>query len=145
MSFYRLRVLWYLKGNLCQSMYLNSKWYTVIWNGWSDANWDGCSLTRISLTGLMVFSRNSTVSWETKKQHITSYFSTEIEYWSIVMITCKLKRLKTFYVASKYLICDLSLFIMIIKQYYTFFIILFSMNKPNILRLIYCEIYNQLY
>ena len=89
---------------------------------------------RQSLTGWLVFLRDSSVSWKMKKQHIVSQSSAEAEYRSITMTTCELKWLKAllsslgvFYTRPVFLPCDS-------QAAYIFLKILFFMNELSILR-----------
>lgn len=63
--------------------------------GWCGSVWDVCPLTRLSLTGWIVFLGDSPISWKTKKQHIVLLSSFEPEHRSIATITCELKWLNT--------------------------------------------------
>jgi len=88
-----LRVVRYLKQNPGQGILLSSKCDLRL-HGWCDVDWACCPLTRRSLTDWIIFLGDSPISWKTKKQHIVSRSSVEVEYRSMAMTTCELKWLK---------------------------------------------------
>ena len=88
-----LRVVCYLKGSPGQGILLRSD-APLSLQGWCDSDWASCPTTRCSLTGWIVFLGGSPISWKTKKQHIVSRSSVEVEYQSIASLTCELKWLK---------------------------------------------------
>lgn len=59
-----------------------------------DSNWASYHITQRSLTGFFVSLRNSSISWELKKQHIMFCSSAEAEYRSMVITCCELKWLR---------------------------------------------------
>ncbi|GKE25606.1 retrovirus-related pol polyprotein from transposon TNT 1-94, partial [Tanacetum coccineum] len=80
--------------NLSQGILLKSMCDLKL-HAWCDADWAGCSSTRRSLTGWVVYLGDSLISWKTKKQHIVSRSSAEAEYCSMAFTTCELKWLKS--------------------------------------------------
>ena len=88
-----LRVIRYLKQSPGQGILLSSACDLRL-HGWCDAEWEGCPMTRRSLTGWFIFLGVFPISWKIKKQHTVSRFSAEAEYRSMAMTTCELKWLK---------------------------------------------------
>lgn len=74
-----LHVIRYLKGTLGQGIMLRAA-PPIHLTGWSDSDWEGCPLTRRSLTGWIVQIGTSVISWKTQKQDIVVLSSTEAEY-----------------------------------------------------------------
>ena len=74
-----LRVVRYLKHNPGQGILLRSDSPLTL-NVWCDADWQGCPLTRRSLTGWFIQFGNSPISWKTQKQDHVSQSSAEAEY-----------------------------------------------------------------
>ncbi|CAA7037260.1 unnamed protein product [Microthlaspi erraticum] len=74
-----LRAVRYLKGTPGQGILLKSDSDFQI-HGWYDSDWEGCPLTRKSVSGWFVTLGSSPVSWKTKKQEVVSHFSAEAEY-----------------------------------------------------------------
>lgn len=79
-----LRVLWYLKSTLGQGLFLRVDSDMKL-RAFCDCNWDSCSITRLSLTAFFVSLGHSSISWKSKKQHIVSHSSADIEYRSMVL------------------------------------------------------------
>ncbi|RVW29739.1 Retrovirus-related Pol polyprotein from transposon RE2 [Vitis vinifera] len=88
-----LRVVRYLKGTLGQGILLRAD-SDLSLQGWYDSDWAACPVTRRSLSGWLVFLRQSPISWKTKKQHTVSRSSAEAEYRAMAAVTCELKWLK---------------------------------------------------
>lgn len=84
-----LRVVRYLKGTLRQGILLSSDCDLQV-RGWCDSDWEGCPLTRRSLSGWFIQLGSSPTSWRTKKQHRVSLSSTEAEYRAMSDITKEL-------------------------------------------------------
>jgi len=84
-----LRVVHYLKGNPGQGILLRADCDMQL-SAWCDFDWASCPSTRRSLTGWFVLSGNSPISWKTKKRHIVSRSSAEVEYRSMVATTCEI-------------------------------------------------------
>ena len=74
-----LHVIRYLKGTLGQGILLRAA-PPIHLTGWSDSDWEGCPLTRRSLTGWIVQIGSSVISWKTQKQDTVALSSTEVEY-----------------------------------------------------------------
>ncbi|GJY96606.1 hypothetical protein Tco_0513516 [Tanacetum coccineum] len=88
-----LMVIQFLKGSPGQGILLKGMCDLQL-RGWCDADWAGYPLTRRSLTGWVVYLRDSSISWKTKKQHIVSWSSAEAEYLSMAMTTFKQRYIK---------------------------------------------------
>lgn len=88
-----LRTVRYLKGCPGQGILLRTDCELSL-TGWCDSDWATCPLTRLSLTGWIVFLGSSPISWKTKKQHRVSRSSAEAEYRSMATVTSELKWLK---------------------------------------------------
>lgn len=88
-----IRVVRYLKKCSGQGILLRSDCALQL-EGWCDSDWASCPLTRRSLTRWFVLLGTSPMSWKTKKQHMVSQSSVEVEYRSMAALTCELKWLK---------------------------------------------------
>lgn len=84
----------YLKGTLGQGILLRAD-SPLHLTGWCDSDWNGCPLTRRSLTGYVVQLGSSLVSWRTQKQDTVSRSSAEAEYRAMAEVLCELKWLKS--------------------------------------------------
>ena len=78
-----------------------------------DADWAGCSDTRRSLTGYVVYLRESLISWRSKKQGVVSRSSAEVENRTMANVACEitwvlqlLKDLKIKHPKPAILFCD---------------------------------------
>ena len=92
------RILRYLKGTLdfglhFQPSLLNRQAY-------SDADWVGDPNDRRSVSSSIVFLGSSPISWASKKQHIVSRSSTEVEYRALAIAAAKLAWIRQ-------LLCDI--------------------------------------
>lgn len=88
-----MHVIRYLKGTLGQGILLRASPPIHI-TGWSDFDWEGCPLTRRSLTGWIVQIGTSIVFWKTQKQDIVTLSSTEAEYRAMKEVLRELKWVK---------------------------------------------------
>ena len=88
-----LHVIRYLKGTLGQGILLRSSPPLHV-TGWSDSDWEGCPLTRRSLTGWVVQIGSSIISWKTKKQDTVALSSTEAEYRAMTKVLKEMKWVK---------------------------------------------------
>ncbi|XP_048611515.1 uncharacterized mitochondrial protein AtMg00810-like [Brassica napus] len=74
-----LRVVRYLKGNPGQGILLRAHTDLHL-TAWCDSDWNGCPVTRRSLTGWYITLGGSSISWKTQKQPNISRSSCEVEY-----------------------------------------------------------------
>ena len=87
------RLLRYLKGSSGQGLFFPSKGDLNL-VGFCDADWAGDITTRRSVTGYCVFLGKALISWKNKKPTTMSKSSTEVEYRSMVFISCELTWLR---------------------------------------------------
>lgn len=66
---------------------------TISLQGYSDADWAGCSDTRRSISGYCFYLGRSLVSWKAKKQTTVSRSSSKAEYRALAYATCELQKL----------------------------------------------------
>lgn len=94
-----LRVLRYLKCTVGLGLI-----FPVVNNlylqGYCDSDWGGCTFTGRSVTGYCLQLGSALISWQAKKQSVTSMSSAEAEYRALATITTEIMWLK-------YLIADL--------------------------------------
>lgn len=88
-----MHVIRYLKGTLGQGIFLRTAPPIHI-TGWSDSDWEGCPITRRSLTGWLVQIGSSIVSWKTQKQDTVALSSTEAEYRAMTEVLREIKWIK---------------------------------------------------
>ncbi|KAM1890668.1 hypothetical protein ACFX14_034025 [Malus domestica] len=77
------RVLRYLKGSLDLGLWFSKCSTPPTITAFSDTDWAGCALDRISTRGYCVYLGNSLISWSAKKQPTVARSSTEVEYRSL--------------------------------------------------------------
>ena len=70
--------------------------------GYCDSDWGGCTTTGRSVTGYCIFLGQALISWQAKKQTVTSISSAEAEYRALATITTEIMWLK-------YLLSDLQI------------------------------------
>lgn len=93
------RVLWDLKGALGYSPWFLSQ-STLTLNGFCDADWVGCPLTRWSTMRFYIHLESNYVSWSSKKQSTITRSSVEAECRASASTTQELTWIS-------YLLCDL--------------------------------------
>ena len=77
------RLLRYLKGTIARGLLFTKKSEFSL-NAFRDSDWAGCSQTRRSTRGYLVYIGKNLVSWFSKRQPTVSRSSTEAEYKSVV-------------------------------------------------------------
>ncbi|XP_024019780.1 uncharacterized protein LOC112091139 [Morus notabilis] len=95
------RILRYLKGTITYGIRFLSQ-ISLTLNGFCDANWAGCPLTRRSTTGYCIFLGSNCVSWSSKKQPTVACSSAKAEYRALAATTAELTWIG-------YLLCDLGI------------------------------------
>ena len=76
------RLLRYLKGTISHGLLIYKKSEFSL-NAFSDSDWVGCSQTRRSTGGYLIYIGKFLVSWSSKRQPTISRSSTEAEYKSV--------------------------------------------------------------
>ena len=76
------RLLRYLKGTIAHGLLIYKKSEFSL-NAFSDSDWAGCSQTRRSTGGYLIYIGKNLVSWSSKCQPKVSRSSTEAEYKSV--------------------------------------------------------------
>ena len=76
------RLLRYLKGTISHGLLIYKKSEFSL-NAFSDSDWGGCSQTRRSTGGYLIYIGKNLVSWSSKRQPTISRSSTEAEYKSV--------------------------------------------------------------
>ncbi|CAA7042208.1 unnamed protein product [Microthlaspi erraticum] len=90
-----LRVVRFLKNNPGQGILLRADCPLTV-TGWCDSDWNGCPLTRRSLTGYFIQLGNSPVSWKAKLQDTVFLSSAEAEYRAMQYAVKEIKWMKAF-------------------------------------------------
>ncbi|GAA0161719.1 transmembrane signal receptor [Lithospermum erythrorhizon] len=85
-----IHVVKYLNGTPNHGLFYSSS-AAIQLQGFCDADWARCKVTRKSITGYCVLLGTSLISWKSKKQNIVSKSSTEAEYRSLAFATYELK------------------------------------------------------
>ncbi|KAL5540260.1 hypothetical protein UlMin_044401 [Ulmus minor] len=83
------RILRYLKGTLDEGIYMKRS-QAMNLTGFCDADWGNDLCDKRSTTGYCFYLGNNVISWSSKKQHVVSRFSTEVEYRSLANATSEL-------------------------------------------------------
>ncbi|XP_060171511.1 uncharacterized mitochondrial protein AtMg00810-like [Lycium barbarum] len=83
------RILRYLTGTINFGLRITSRSSLQV-VGFSDADWEGCAITRRSTTGLCVFLGTNCISWSSKKQHTMSKSSAEAEYRALASLAAEI-------------------------------------------------------
>ncbi|CAL1392356.1 unnamed protein product [Linum trigynum] len=83
------RVLRYLKQSPGQGLFFPSHGSLQL-EGFCDADWGGCALTRRSTTGYFIRLGAAPISWRTKKQSVVARSSAEAEYRSMATAVSEL-------------------------------------------------------
>jgi len=78
-----LFVLRYLKGNPDLGILLRNDVHFTL-EAFCDSDWATCSHTRRSVSGFVIFLRQSLISWKSKKQGIMLLSSAEVDYRSLI-------------------------------------------------------------
>lgn len=85
-----LHLLKYIKGTIYYGLlYSNQQKFSL--QGYCDADWACCKVTRKSITGYCILFGDSLISWKTKKQSTVSHSTAELEYRSMSQTTCELQ------------------------------------------------------
>jgi hypothetical protein len=82
------QVLRYLKGTI--DFVLHYTLGSLHLSGFYDSDWAGNSDDRRSTTGFGIFLGSNLISWSSKKQHVVSRSSTEVEYRAMALTTSDL-------------------------------------------------------
>lgn len=83
------RVLRYITGSPHLGLLISTR-SSLNLVGFSDADWAGCPIIRRSTTGICVFLFSNCVSWSSKKQHIVTRSSAEVEYRSLASLAANI-------------------------------------------------------
>lgn len=83
------RILRYLEGIVDLGLHFSSN-STLDLYAFLDADWASFPITRHSTTRYYVFLRSNCIFWSTKKQHIVSRSSSEVEYHAMSHTTVEL-------------------------------------------------------
>jgi len=84
------RILRYLKGSIGQGIFLDAK-SDIHLKSYSDFDWAGCTDTRRSVTGFLVYLGNTLIAWKSKKQATISRSSSEAEYRALAQTVCEVQ------------------------------------------------------
>ncbi|XP_028062256.1 uncharacterized protein LOC114265636 [Camellia sinensis] len=82
------RLLRYIKGTLTHYLHFTSR--PLVLQAFSDSNWVGDTIDRISTSGFCVFLGSNLISWSAKKQNTVSRSSTEAKYRSLTHIVVEM-------------------------------------------------------
>jgi hypothetical protein len=71
-------------------------WSVANLQGFTDADWGNCPMTRRSVTGFLALQNHHLICWQTKKQPVVSLSTCKAEYRALVDFSCKLLCLRQF-------------------------------------------------
>jgi hypothetical protein len=77
------RILRYIKGSLDHGLFFGPQHHPTYLAAYADANWAGCSESRRSTSGYLVYLGTNLVSWCSKKQPTIACSSAKSEYRSL--------------------------------------------------------------
>lgn len=83
------RVLRYLKCTARQGLLFPSK-NDLILKGYCDSDWGGCPNSRKSVIGYSLILSSSLISWQSKKQSVTSRSIAETKYRALAYTACEI-------------------------------------------------------
>ncbi|XP_019260709.1 PREDICTED: uncharacterized protein LOC109238682 [Nicotiana attenuata] len=83
------RILRYVKGTIDHGLRIISQSSFRLY-GFSDVDWAGCAITRMSTTGYSIYLGANCFSWSSRKQNILARSSTEAEYRALAATTVEL-------------------------------------------------------
>jgi hypothetical protein len=84
-----IHILRYIKGTMFHGLHFFAH-STLNLCAYSDVDWVGDPIDRCSTTCFCFFLGDSLISWRSKKQHIVSCSSTDVEYHALADITSEL-------------------------------------------------------
>lgn len=73
------RILRYIKGTLGHDLMFSSQCQVCL-SAYSDVDWAGCTITRRSTTGYLIYLGSNLIIWGSKKQLTIALSSAESEY-----------------------------------------------------------------
>ncbi|GKA03132.1 ribonuclease H-like domain-containing protein [Tanacetum coccineum] len=82
------RILRYVRGTIDHGLQLHVLSTTQL-TAYTDADWDGCPVTRRSTCGYCVFLGDNLLSWSAKWQVTLSHFSAEAEYRGVANVVAE--------------------------------------------------------
>ena len=88
------RVLRYLKCTAGLGLFFQSN-NSLVLQGFCDSDWGGCTSTGRSVTGYCLQLGSALISWQAKKQSVTSLSTTEAEYRALATVTTEVMWLKS--------------------------------------------------
>nr|GEU65076.1 uncharacterized protein [Tanacetum cinerariifolium] len=79
------RILRYVRGTIDHGLQLHVSTTTQL-TAYTDADWAGCPVTRLSTSGYCVFLKDDLRSWSAKRQTTLSRSSAEAEYRGVANV-----------------------------------------------------------